>query len=349
MHQSLLLWGKFLCRIRGNPWEASDMQIRPFDEEDSSAVVELWNTEATKYNYQPFTELSFRETFIDHRYYDADCLWVGCNGEKIVGFAAGCSGDDLPLGNIAGYITTVIIASPFAEEKHYNAFLKCLEQRFIALGKKQADVLFFNPVKLKWNIPSNPSHEHNNAPGISKDQPLYEVLLTRGYVDRATQCGMYLPLGDFTIPESILEKEKKAMGFGYHITLFDQSVHTNLESLLSALQNPQWEKDVKYYMEQNVPIVIAVQGTECVGFAGPIIRQDNARAFFCGIGVHPEHEGYGLGSTLFFRMVDAFQKADCDYISLFTGIDNPAIRIYQKAGFTVEKEFSILRKELEHE
>ncbi|MCR8657216.1 GNAT family N-acetyltransferase [Paenibacillus endoradicis] len=325
------------------------MRIRPFIEEDSSAVVELWNTEATKYDYQPFTELSFREAFIEHRYYDADCMWVGCIGDDIVSFAAGCSGDDLPLGHIAGYITTVIIANKVAEAKHSDALLECLEERFIALGKKQSEVLFFNPVKLKWNIPSNPNHEHNNAPGISKDQPLYGALLTRGYLDRATQCGMYLPLSDFTIPENIIEKEKNIMGLEYQITIFNPSVHTGLQSLLSVLQNTQWEKDVTYYMKRNVPIVVAVQGTACVGFAGPIIRQDNGRAFFSGIGVHPEHEGYGLGSVLFFRMVDAFKRANCDYITLFTGRENPAIRIYQKAGFTVEKEFSILRKELEHE
>ncbi|HIW31914.1 MAG TPA: GNAT family N-acetyltransferase [Candidatus Paenibacillus intestinavium] len=325
------------------------MQIRPFIEEDSYAVVELWNKEATKYNYKRFTELTFREVFINHNYYDEGCMWVGCAGGNIVGFAAGCSGDDLPLGDVAGYITMVIVDSEVAEAKHYEALLECLEERFITLGKKQSEVLFFNPVKLKWNIPSNSSHEHNNAPGISKDNPLYDRLLARGYVDRATQCGMYLALGSFTIPEDIVEKEKKAMGLGYQFTLFNSSLHTNMELLLSELQNPQWEKDVIYYAKQDIPIVIAVQGTECVGFAGPIIRQDNGRAFFSGIGVHPEHEGCGLGSILFFHMVNAFQNADCHYISLFTGSNNPAIRIYQKAGFTVEKEFSILRKELEHE
>ncbi|MNZ95079.1 Acetyltransferase (GNAT) family protein [compost metagenome] len=72
-------------------------------------------------------------------------------------------------------------------------------------------------------------------------------------------------------------------------------------------------------MENGAPLVVAVRGNEVVGFAGPIVSEPNGRAFFCGIGVHPEHEGHGLGSVLFFRMVEAFQHAGCQYISLFTG------------------------------
>ncbi|MBU5674319.1 GNAT family N-acetyltransferase [Paenibacillus brevis] len=322
------------------------MQIRPYSLKERSAVVELWNREATKYDYKPFTEQEFQDTFIDHPYYDAHCIWVGSNEKGIVGFAAGCSGADLPLGDAAGYITSVIIDADAASPELYNDFLLLIEERFRKLGKKQADLLFFNPVKLKWRIPSAPQHEHNNAPGISKDQPLYEALITRGYEDRATQCGMYLKLGSFVVPEDILSKEAKGNGKGYAVTSYTSNLHTGLDATLAALQNPQWEKDVVAYVKDGAPLVVAVRGSEVVGFAGPIISEPNGRAFFCGIGVHPEHEGHGLGSILFFRMVEAFQQAGCEYISLFTGMNNPALRIYQKAGFTIEKQFSILRREL---
>lgn len=322
------------------------MQIRPFSIEDASAIVELWNREATKFDYKPFTEQQFLNTFIEHPYFDAHCIWVGCNEQGIVGFAAGCSGDDLPLGDVAGYVTSVIMDADAAAPEHYDAFLSLIEERFRQLGKKQADVLFFNPVKLKWSIPSAPQHEHNNAPGISKDQPVYEALIARGYEDRAVQCGMYLKLGSFMIPEDIIGKEAKAAGEDYGVTFYAPDRHTGLEAMLAALQNPQWEKDVVAYVKDGAPLVVAVHGCKVVGFAGPIRSEPNGRAFFCGVGVHPEHEGHGLGSVLFFRMVEAFQNAGCSYISLFTGSRNPALRIYQKAGFHIEKQFSILRREL---
>ena len=322
------------------------MEIRLFSLDDLGQVVQLWNNEATKYHYKPFTEQSFLETFIDHRYYDQACVFVAYEEEKLIGFAAGCTGDDLPLGDIAGYITTVIMMEQATSEQYY-ALIECLEARFIALGKRQADVLFFNPVKLKWSIPSSPNHEHNNAPGIVRNLPMYGHLLERGYIDRATQCGMYLPLGQFVVPASIVEKEQAAAKEGYLITFFDTNKHTGLEQLLTSLKNPQWQKDVAYYANQGVPLLIAEKNEQCVGFSGPIIREETGRAFFCGIGVHPEHEGYGLGTALFFRMVEAFQQANCDYISLFTGSNNPALKIYDKAGFKIEREFATMRKELQ--
>lgn len=323
------------------------MNIIPFTSDYTSGVVELWNKEATKYHYKPFTEETFVQAFIEHQHYDPQCMWVGCEDGKVIAFAAGCSGDDLPLGDVAGYITCVIVDTATAQKSDYNALIWLLEKRFLELGKKQAEVLFFNPTKLIWTMPSEPRHEHNNAPGISKEQPLYEALIERGYADRATQCGMYLPLGQFTIPADVMNKEDKANRLGYKISEYDANVHTELDALLAALQNPQWQKDITQFAQQGVPIVMAIYGTQCVGFAGPIVREHNGRAFFSGIGVHPAHEGHGLGSVLFFRMVEAFQHAGCDYVTLFTGSNNPAIRIYQKAGFTIEKEFSILRKELE--
>lgn len=322
------------------------MQIRPFSMEDLTAVVTLWNREATKYDYKPLTEREFQDTFINHAYFDEKCIWVGCKGGEVVGFAAGCSGMDLPLGDVTGYITCVIVDAEVASPELYDELLAELESRFRELGKKQADVLFFNPVKLKWLIPGASPHEHNNAPGISKELPLYEALLARGYADRATQCGMYLKLGSFQVPEDIIGKESKANLKGYEVRLYDAALHTGLEATLAALDNPQWKKDVTAYAKSGTPLVVAVNGHEVVGFSGPIIVEPSGRAFFCGIGVHPEHEGHGLGSVLFFRMVEAFQNAGCQYISLFTGSNNPAIRIYQKAGFTIVKQFSILRREI---
>src|SRR5690606_16536842 len=170
------------------------MNIRPFEIRDTKQVVALWNEEATKYDYKSFTEETFTSTFIQQRYFDANCIWVGYNDSGILAFAAGCTGEDLPLGDVAGYITIAIGQSQVGD-KEYHELVEMIEQRFVELGKKQAEVLFFNPVKLIWNMPSQPQHEHNNAPGIDPKLPLYRILRERGYNDRATQCGMYLPLG----------------------------------------------------------------------------------------------------------------------------------------------------------
>ncbi|MEK3734810.1 MULTISPECIES: GNAT family N-acetyltransferase [Paenibacillus] len=318
--------------------------IRPYRADDLPEVVALWNQEAVKHHYQRLTNESFTRTFIKQPYYDPACVLVAYEDDELVGFAAGCTGDDLPLGEAAGYITCVWVKEGSGPQL-VDQLVGRLEQRFVQLGKIQAEVLFFNPVKLGWHMPSEPRHEHNNAPGISKDLPLYRCLVQRGYVDRATQCGMYLKLGQFNVPGDIIAKEQRAAEKGYTVVRFDSAVHQDLNGLLAALGNPQWQHEIIEAAAAGVPLLVAALDHQCVGFAGPIIRQTNGRAYFSGIGVHPEHEGHGLGSVLFFRMVEAFQAAGCEYSTLFTGSNNPAIRIYERAGFTIEKQFSILRKE----
>ncbi|MFD2114608.1 GNAT family N-acetyltransferase [Paenibacillus yanchengensis] len=326
--------------------ELMQMQIRLMERSDVPQVVVLWNEEAMEYHYQPFSVESFIAKFFEHDYYIAELLLVGVIDSEIVAFAAGCIGEDLPLGNVAGYITTVIGRRDRMQLHHYDALVQQLEQCFRERGKKQADILFFNPMKLAWNMPTVPSHEHNNAPGIDRAMPFYSTLKKRHYVERAMQCGMYLALGNFVIPEDILQKEQQAYAKGYAITMYKQAQHTGLEAMLQALNNEQWLNDVTRHAREAVPLVVAIQNDRCVGFAGPIVRESNGRAFFSGIGVHPDHEGHGLGSILFFKMIEAFQQASCQYVTLFTGSNNPAIRIYTKAGFRVEKQFAILRKEL---
>ncbi len=95
--------------------------------------------------------------------------------------------------------------------------------------------------------------------------------------------------------------------------------------------------------------MIAARDGKAVGFAGPVIRQESGRGYFAGIGVNQEHEGHGLGSILFFKLCEAFIKVRADYMSLYTGIENPAINIYKKAGFKEVREFAVMRKEWRQE
>lgn len=323
------------------------MNIELLKATDYSAVVELWNKEAVKYLYKPLTEAEFVATFIEHEHVDEACLFVAKDEQGlIIGFAAGVTSTAIPLGEAAGYITTVIMTEGSTDEQ-IDRLIEALEARFKACGKTQADVLFFNPVKLVWTIPSAPQHEHNNAPGISKSMPLYSRLIARGYADRATQCGMYLSLANYEVPERVTAKQEQAAKLGYSVTMLDKKQHHGIEELVEALDNAAWKKEIPYHASQGDPIVIAEKEGLAVGFAGPVIRQENGRAFFCGIGVHPEHEGHGLGTVLFYRLLEAFKLAGCEYVSLFTGEANPAINIYLKAGFTIEHTFSILRRELD--
>jgi len=320
--------------------------IVPFDHSYIGQVIELWNNEAVNDGYKELTEQSFADIFLNNRYFNQDLAFVLLESEQVIGFACGCIGDDLPLGDVAGYITCILVSSDRKTDNHYKQLLHALEQQFQLAGKKQADFLFFNPMHLPWYIPGTPKHEHNNAPGVPVDSALYAFLLEQGYIDRARQCAMYLNLADFSIPEEIRMKEEKAAAKGFTIGLFDAKQHHGVQEMLEGLGNPLWLKEITESTAGGVPVVIAACEGKAAGFAGPVIRQVSGRGYFAGIGVHPEYEGHGLGSILFFKLCEAFKNIGTAYMSLFTGRNNPALRIYEKAGFAEAKEFAIMRKEI---
>lgn len=307
-------------------------------------VIALWNKEAVKDGYKEHTEASFTDLFLESPYFDREATFVLLESEQVKGFACGCTGDDIPLGKVAGYITCIVLSSEYNTNENYKLMLDALENRFRILGKTQADMLFFNPMLLPWYIPDTPKHEHNNAPGVPVNSLLYSFLLDEGYIEREIEVAMYLNLSNFSIPEDIKAKEAKAALKGYTAQLFDSDKHSGLEEMLNGFDNPLWKTQIPQYANNNVPIVIAALEGKVVGFAGPVIRQDNGRAFFAGIGVHPDYEGHGLGSILFFKLCEAFQNVQTEYMSLFTGHANPAIRIYEKAGFNKVKQFAVMRR-----
>lgn len=316
-----------------------------WDNQYVQSVIDLWNEEAVKDGYKELTEQSFENIFLSNPNFDKDNTFVLLESDQVKGFACGVTGKDLPLGDIAGYITCIVLSEDCTNDKYYRLMLDYLEQRFQTLGKKQSDVLFFNPMLLPWYIPDTPGHEHNNAPGVPVDSKLYEFLLSQGYIERARECAMYLNLTSFSIPEDVRVKQDKAAAGGYTVELFDNNKHHGVVEMLQGFDNPLWQREIAQATKDGVPVVIAAHHGKVVGFAGPVIRQENGRGYFSGIGVHPDHEGHGLGSILFFKLCEAFKNIGTGYMSLYTGSSNPAIRIYERAGFQTVKQFSVMRRE----
>ncbi|HCL04438.1 MAG TPA: GNAT family N-acetyltransferase [Lachnoclostridium phytofermentans] len=318
--------------------------INTFKIQDQDKIIALWNTVAVKIGYKELDHTSFHEIFTGNPYFNENHTFVMHEDNRVVGFVCGCTGDDLPLGKTSGYLTSVLLEEAYEASENYKILLDALEKSFADEGKTQSEVLFFNPMMLPWYIKGTNRHEHNNAPGVFRNSKLHEELYKNGYQDRAIECAMYLKLEGFTIPEAILAKEEKAAVEGYEVTLFDQNRHYGVKEMLQKLDNPLWEREISQCTRTGVPVLVAVHNDKVVGFAGPMIRQKSGRGYFTGIGVVKEHEGHGLGTVLFFKLCEEEKKVGAEYMSLYTGIDNPAGKIYHQAGFETVQEFVVMRK-----
>lgn len=319
--------------------------ILNFEERYAEDIINLWNISAIKDGYKELSRESFNDIFLDNPYFSEELAFVRIDDSKVTGFACGCVGDDLPYGKTAGYLTCIVLAPEIQSAQSFAELLDTLHTAFKKQGKVTSEVLFFNPMMLPWYIEDTPKHEHNNAPGAPTDTFYFEQLCDNGYFERTREAAMYLDLSRFEIPDDILNKENKALSSGYTVELFDKSKHFGVQEMLNGFDNPLWKKEITECTEKGTPVVIAAKEGKVVGFAGPVIRQKSGRGYFAGIGVHPEHEGHGLGSILFFKLCKEFKNIGTEYMSLYTGKNNPAINIYLKAGFRVVREFAVLRKE----
>ena len=200
------------------------MQIENYKEKYARQVYELWNFSAVKQGYVSFDYPRFEKALIGHPYFQKEHAFVlkadaaECSKEeKILGFICGCEGENLPFGKERGYFTCLLLEEEYDNREAAELLLAALEDSFHKSGKTSIACTCFNPMKLPWYVPGTDKHQHNNAPGIATDTPLFEIMKEFGYQDRNRECAMYLELERFQASKRVEELKEKAFCEGYSI------------------------------------------------------------------------------------------------------------------------------------
>lgn len=319
--------------------------IRNYQTTDFPALAALWNTAGTAQGYAPQTPEALAPLLTEHPYFSPGHAFVLEENGAAVGFTCGCTGDDLAQGDKRGYFTCLLLDKAFETKENAAALLSALEDSFRRAGKVQAAMTFFNPMRLPWIIPGTDGHQHNNCPGVAEDLPLHAWMEELGWQVRAKECAMYLDLARFTMPDWVEEKARKLAEEGYAVDWYRSGKHRGLTGMVRSLGNPMWDAEIPEAAEK-INMLVALRGDEVAGFTGPVYPEPTGRGYFAGIAVAKEHEGRGLGTLLFYRLCQAEKEAGSRYMSLFTGSENHAQKIYLGAGFQVRRTFSVVTKEL---
>ncbi len=81
-------------------------------------------------------------------------------------------------------------------------------------------------------------------------------------------------------------------------------------------------------------LIVAEDAAGLVGFHWTK-RHDAATGEVYVIGVHPRAHGRGLGGALLDAGLAHLAGAGCERVILYVESDNPAVRLYERAGFRV--------------
>ena len=248
-----------------------------------------------------------------------------------------------------GFLSYVCVAPDRRGRGVATALCDGLEEAMAARPEvEKLEAVFHNPVQLPWYIPGGDGDWHPCMPGVDKASGLYLLLKNRGWRDYAHQNCYYRRMSDYVDKPTIAATRERLRSEGIELTLYDPDKHHGLPELFDNIGNPGWKAHVLARLD--LPIVVAVDVNAdglVVGYTGPLsVSGTPGRGNFCGIGVRTEYRGRGIGKPVFCEMCARHRNGGADFMSLYTGEDNPARNIYKSAGFRIVRSFADMRKVL---
>ena len=320
--------------------------IRPYLARDAETLLFLWNTAGVRLGYAPLSMEKFRQLLLDHPAFSPGFTFVMEESGTILGFVSGCAGDQIADGSALGYISCLILSEEADTQENTALLLDALEAAFRKVGRTHAAVSFFNPIRLPWVIPGTKDHQHNNLPGVAVDLPLFDRLCALGYRETGRECAMHYDLADHVTPDWLEEKAARMAERGYTVARYDPQRHVGLEEMVESLHNSMWSAEIPAAGKAGMDLLVALKDNVCAGFTGPVYPEETGRGYFAGVAVAPRFERNGLGTLLFYRLLQREKEVGSRYMSLFTGANNHARFIYLEAGFRIVRTFAIMIKEL---
>ncbi|MGN1346283.1 MAG: GNAT family N-acetyltransferase [Eubacteriales bacterium] len=334
--------------------------LRPTSADDLPQLLALYNSCAGgRALFDPITVEEFHALFLpDTPFANPDdaasrkfCLTAVSETGECLGFASGSVSPSAPN----AYITCVV--TKYEGRGIGKALLLALEAELKSFHPALAHyrIMFYNPALLRWRVPETGGALHPGMPGVDLGSRAYVWFQNMGYRNYTFFNAYYKKIsGGVPEPEKILEKRKANEARGLRVTLYDRAKHGSLEPLLDSLGSAGWRGTLLRNEARAVPLplMVAVDETSpdengrafVCGFAGPMLREESGRGYFAGIGIHASYRQCGLGSTLFAALCRGLSDVGADYMTLFTGENGTARKIYEAAGFRTARSFAGMEK-----
>ena len=320
--------------------------IEPIKLEHCEKLLELFNktTKRNDFLYEQLTIKQFEEKFyLNTKTYEIHSF-VAVIDQKPIGFISGV----FDLSTNKAYITMIVIDEAYRRLGYAKQLLHHLENKLLEkpLQQRKIEIVFFNPINLSWHIP-NTNALHPNAPGIDKESIGYLFFKGQGYMDFAIQNAYYKDIRSYEYNQTILNinEELKRKGFVFDYFKVDQD--HGLVEMLNNLGSPVWLDTILKHIEtkgiDNTLLVPTINNL-VIGFTGPLMVEKSMRGYFAGIGIHSDYRGHGLAKVLFSKLIMGLKEMGAHYMTLFTGENNPARRMYENEGFEIVRTFIDLRK-----
>lgn len=296
---------------------------------------------------ESLTEEAFTEkVFLNQN--KLSCIGLASPGGE--GFAFGCT----DFAQKKNFITLVMVKEEERKKGIGTALLNALEEKLLKeqetggeAWNSKWEISFFNPCTFSWKIPGKQAN-HPNLPGVDMTSGASTFFEKAGYHVFAVQNSYYLSLNDYESSEIIAKKKQELEKEGIVFASYDNKNQTGMKEMLASFQNPLWEKEILSEPgkeEGGRNILVPVKEGRVCGFTGPLDVEKSGRGYFAGIAVDESVRGKGVAKVLFYELCTGLKNEGASFMTLFTGEQNPARKIYEAAGFQIVRSWADMRKE----
>lgn len=325
------------------------MEIRNYQATDKHAIYGLASAfQAEEKIYKDFKEEEFNRFLFDNPSFQPEGSVVAVEDGVIIGFASAVVREaDNENPKASGYVHTFIVAREHRRQGIGSALLKAMED-YIGARRDSVRMVFISPINWPWIIPHTDHHQHPGMPAVIMNSEYYVFLLHHGYVVYSIHDGFHLPLSSYRLPDKVARQAEINAQSGLVVELYDAKKHHGVEEFCESIKNDGFAHSIRYNLAREVPLpfVVASDNGKVVGWTGAIYTEPTGRGHLDGIAVDPAYRGKGLGSAVLAKLCEESMKNGASYMTLFTGIDNPARYMYLGAGFQVALSFADMKKVL---
>lgn len=327
------------------------MEFKVFEEKFEREVYDLY---CDFRNEDDFYKVMSYEQFSNHLFknpnFQKEGSFVALDNDKVVGFGSALV-RKIDEGNekASGYIHTFIVKREYRRQGIGSKLLSLCEKFIKDNGRNSSRLVFLSPINWPWYIPHTDHHEHPGTPAIRINSDMYLFLYHHNYFVNSIHEGFHLPLAEYELPQSVVKKMEENKARNLTVEIYDPSKHFGVEEFCNKIDNNGFANAIRNNLKkpEPKPFLVASEGGKMVGWTGAMWNEESGRGHFDGIIVDPDIRGAGLGKALFCYLCYYSKLNGAQYMTFFTGLDNPARYIYLHAGFKIAQSFADMKKNLE--
>ncbi len=324
------------------------IQYKNYQEQYSKQMYDLFCEFRDEEDFfKVLTKEEFEGILTKNSNFKPEGTFLAFDGDKLVGFISGCCRDcDNDNPKASGYLHTMIVKKEYRRQGIGSHLLELVENYVKENKRTSIRFVFLGQINWPWYIPHTEHHIHPGMPCARINSDFYLFLYHHDFFVNSIHEGFHLPLAQYELHQKVLDHMKEIEPLGLKVEIYDPAIHYGIDEFCEVIQNDGFAHSIKANLarESPRPFFVASHNGKVVGWTGAMYVEPTGRGHLDGIIVDPNERSHGLGKALFCFECEYLKKLGASYMTFFTGLDNPARKIYLYAGFHVAQSFADMRK-----